>query len=280
MPRRELQWVLDSLGPAASIVRAIRINRSTSVELTAIDVDHRGVRRKLVLRRYVNEAWLTREPDLATREAAVLRLLEHEPLRTPRLVAVAVDGRAAGAPSLLMARLPGREAWNPPSIPRLAEVGAAIHAVTAPRGFRHYRRYASGQVLTPPPSSKRPQLWERAFEVADAVDVDERPTCFIHRDHHAGNVLWAYGRVSGVVDWVEACIGPPAVDTARCRLNLVARAGGLNAARAYARCDGVVVDPRWDVVDAVDVGGSGLRQHPSGLRAVETFLSAALAELG
>jgi aminoglycoside phosphotransferase (APT) family kinase protein len=278
--RRELQWVRDSLGPAAQIVRVARVGRATSVALTAIDVDHRGVRRRLVLRRYLNEAWVAREPDLATREAAVLRWLERERLRTPVLVAVDGDGRAAGAPSVLMTRLPGREEWKPPSIEKLAAVSVALHEVRPPPRFRRYRRYAAGKALAPPEWSKQPRLWERAFVVADGAIVDPRTACFIHRDHHAGNVLWAYHRVSGVIDWVEACVGPPAVDAARCRMNLVARAGGLAAARAYARRDGVVVDPVWDVVDAVDVGGSGLQQHPYGRRAIETFLAAALAELG
>ena len=114
-----------------------------------------------------------------------------------------------------------------------------------------------------------------------AAAVDRATATFIQRDHHAGNVLWSYGRVSGVVDWVEACVGPPAVDFARARLNLAAQMG-VPAARRYAKCPGIEVDPVWDIVDACDCGrgtnGSlpGANPHPG----LEAFVADALSELG
>jgi len=51
----------------------------------------------LVLRRYVRDDWLAKEPDLATREADALRILEDSPLPVPRLVAVDPTGERAAA---------------------------------------------------------------------------------------------------------------------------------------------------------------------------------------
>lgn len=245
----------------------------------AIEIVNRGARRKLVLRRYTDSEWLRREPDLAAREARVLQLLERSPgLPTPKLVAVDPDGRDVGSPTVLMTRLPGRHQWKPPSIERLAALAPILHAVPVPSRFRRYRPYYDFTKLSPPQWATDTKLWERAIAVAAGADVESAETTFIHRDHHAGNVLWSYGRVSGVVDWVEACAGPPAVDSARVRINLAAQLG-LAAARAYARCPDVVVDPVWDIVDACDCGSGRL---PGAFADVglEAFVADALSELG
>lgn len=274
--RSELAWVLRSLGPAAELVRAQRMHASAYVVMHALDVDHRGVRRRLVLRRYVNPEHVAGEPDLAAREARALELLSGTSLRTPRLVAVDVDGRQSGTPAVLMTHLGGREEWRPPSIERLAAVAPQIHEVRVPRGFRRYRRYYTGAALKVPAWSTQPRLWERAFEVAEAAVVDEATARFIHRDHHAGNVLWSYGRVNGVVDWEPACVGPPAVDYAHVRVNLAAWMG-IAAARRYARCAGIEVDPVWDIVDVCDCDDL---PGPNSRRGREAFVADALSELG
>jgi aminoglycoside phosphotransferase (APT) family kinase protein len=270
---------LRSLGPAAELVRARRIHFNGHVSLHALEVNHRGVRRRLVLRRYIDREWLALEPDLAAREAKVLQRLEGVPeLRTPKLVAVDPDGREGGAPAVLMSHLGGREEWKPPSIERLAAVAPVIHTVRAPRSFRRYRPYYRVSKRLPPEWSRQPELWERAYAVAHRARVDDESSCFIQRDHHAGNVLWSYGRVNGVVDWVEACVGPPAVDFARVRMNLAAQLG-IAAARRYAKCRDIEVDPVWDIVDACDCGDDGLPGQ-GGKRGLEAFVADALSELG
>ena len=277
--RSDLAWALRSLGPAASLVRVKLIQNNGHVVIHAIEAENRGVRRKLVLRRYIDLAWLQGEPDVAEREARVLQLLENVPgLIVPKLVNVDPFGDELGWPTVLMSRLPGRHHWEPPSIERLAEVAPTIHTVQPPRGFRRYRPYYDFATMKPPDWSSQPKLWERAYDVAQRARVEPTATRFIHRDHHAGNVLWAYGRVSGVVDWVEACVGPAAVDFARARMNLAARMG-IGAARRYAKRPGIAVDPVWDIVDACDCG-SGRLPGPMGDSGLEAFVADALSELG
>jgi aminoglycoside phosphotransferase (APT) family kinase protein len=277
--RSDLEWARRSLGPAAELVRVRRIHDNGHVVLHALEVDHRGSRRRLVMRRYVDRDWLAREPDLASREAKTLRLLEGVSwLRTPKLIAVDPNGREAGWPTVLMSHLGGKAQWCPPSIERFATVAPLIHQIRAPRNFRRFYRYYSGARLRPPTWSNQPRLWERAFEVAEAAKVDEASACFIHRDHHAGNVLWSYGRVNGVVDWEPACIGPPAVDFAHVRTNLAAWMG-IGAARRYAKCPDINVDPVWDVVLGCDYGENDL-PGPNARRGREAFVADALSELG
>jgi Ser/Thr protein kinase RdoA (MazF antagonist) len=77
----------------------------------------------------------------------------------------------------------------------------------------------------------------------------------LHRDFHHGNVLWAEGRISGVVDWPCACIGPRGMDVAHTRANL-ALVNGLEMAdrflAAYAgRVPGYHQNTWWDAAALV-----------------------------
>jgi aminoglycoside phosphotransferase (APT) family kinase protein len=74
----------------------------------------------------------------------------------------------------------------------------------------------------------------------------------VHRDYHPGNVLWAGGKISGVVDWASVRIGAPEVDVGECRSDLVSSLGIAAADRflndwlSAAGRDSY--DPYWDVV--------------------------------
>jgi aminoglycoside phosphotransferase (APT) family kinase protein len=278
MDQRARSWVEGAVGPGARVVRTRRLPGATSSDVRAVDVEVDGVdaRRRLVLRRHTKLDWLEREPDLASREAVALELLAAAGVRTPELVAVDAEGWGCGEPAVLMTRLPGAHHWVPPSIERLAEVAHMIHSIDPPQGFRAYRRYSGFR--EPPSWATDPARWERALAIAEEADPMTAARGFIHRDHHPGNVLWARGRITAVVDWIEACVGPIAVDAARCRMNLWRHAGPEAAAR-YARCEGVVVDPLWDVVDSVDATADGMLPGPDA-EALEAFLFAALDELG
>src|SRR5258706_16481961 len=92
--RSDLEWALRALGPAAELVREKLIQNNGHVVLHAVEIENRGVRRRLILRRYIDLEWLRLEPDLAEREAKVLQLLERSTdLATPKLVAVDPVGK-------------------------------------------------------------------------------------------------------------------------------------------------------------------------------------------
>jgi hypothetical protein len=79
----------------------------------------------------------------------------------------------------------------------------------------------------------------------------QRPPCFIHRDFQHFNLLWAGGRLTGVVDWSVASSGPPEVDVGHCRLNLAVLFSPDWAERfrlAYEAETGRRTDPWWDLL--------------------------------
>jgi Phosphotransferase enzyme family len=97
-----------------------------------------------------------------------------------------------------------------------------LHATPVPsqppiRPYRPY--YLDSPELVPPSWTTRPDLWHRAIAVHRAWSAsDDR--VLVHRDFHPDNVLFTGTRVSGLVDWANASMGPPDVDVGHCRLNL------------------------------------------------------------
>jgi aminoglycoside phosphotransferase (APT) family kinase protein len=245
---------------------------------------------QLILRRYVVPEWNAREPRLADEEAEVLRWLDGRCSwpATPELVAVDGSGEHCGAPAVLMTRLRGRPRTRLQDLPefvrRLAAPLPAIHSLPLPPAgrVRSYRPHSLGLELRPPVWSARQALWERA------VDVYRRPVpraapVLLHRDYHSGNVLWVGERLSGVVDWVLASVGPPDADVGHCRFNLARRFGQAVADR-FLRCYGEAAgrpvadyDPYWDVVAVVGALPDFAPSGPATAARLDRFVAAALA---
>jgi aminoglycoside phosphotransferase (APT) family kinase protein len=287
VPDQALRWVTASVGSGARVLAADALVGGTSSAVHALRVDTGGSQTlELVLRRFVRLDWLIEEPDTATREAEALELLADVRLPTPRLVAVDPDGSRAGAPSVLMSRLPGTVVWDPADVDEflraLAEPLPLIHSVdvAARVGLADYRPYPL-QMRRPPAWAARPDVWERAVAVLD----DELPSeerLFVHRDYHPGNVLWEGGRVSGIVDWVNASIGSPWADVGHCRVNIASELGQDAADRfldLYRAASGRTDEyhPYWDISAAI----GGLDEDADGQPspADERFLAAAVARL-
>jgi aminoglycoside phosphotransferase (APT) family kinase protein len=208
---------------------------------------------------------LAEEPDLVGREARTLRLVAGLDVPTPELIGIDAAGERTDVPALLMSALPGRVEWSP-GVDRwlagLAGLLPAIHALRVPRdAVRRFRPYPQAD-YSPPPWTRRPDVWRRAVEIFHAPPPD-LPVAFVHRDFHPGNVLWRRGGVTGVVDWHAASIGPPCVDVGHSRGNLFGY--GLDVAdrftRIWERLTGERYHPWADVVTIVGFL-DGLRERP------------------
>lgn len=248
-PANALAWVGATLGGVVTRVRALRGGRTSAVH--ALRVTRSGRHTEVVvLRRYVRPRVLAEEPDIVQHEAGVLEHLRQSPLRVPRLIAVDTTGRDAGVPALLMSRLPGRLDWSPRDVDAwlggLAEFLVDLQDVPVPAGpgLGAFRPYLPDR-WEPPVWMQRTALWDRALDVFRSPPVDVERV-LIHRDYHPGNVLWKAGTVTGVVDWQEACDGPPSVDVALCRLMVLGRFG-MDPADRLVAC--------WEV-------SSGRAYHP------------------
>jgi aminoglycoside phosphotransferase (APT) family kinase protein len=258
---------------------------SSAVHVLTVQVSDGG-REQVVLRRYVRADVNEEEPDIAEREAQVLRFVEAIGVPTPKLVAVDPTGADAGVPSILMSRLAGRIEWSPSNVDgwleRLAALLPPIHGAPLPdlgaiRPFTPYEQLSYAR----PSWARWPKVWERAVEVVRDPAPEFRAV-FIHRDFHPGNVLWRRGRVSGVVDWQAASIGPAWADVAHCRVNLFRY--GLEVADRFTdlweRQAGVSYHP-WAEIVAIVGFLDGLREDPGAdAFTTEDALARAVAELG
>jgi len=291
-PGPTLAWVAGHFGPVARVTAVRRLPNAWAAAVHAVDVDDgRGTRHDLVLRRWARTD-LAPDPGVVDNEAAALTLLESVPdVCTPALVAADPGGTAADVPALVMTRLHGRDVLAPSDLDRfldgLASALRAVHSIAVPptSGLGEYRPWGLDEPRHPPPWTSRPEVWTRAFEIVGrGVPASTPGLC--HRDFHPGNVLWRYGRVTGVVDWTHACRGPAAADVAHCRANL-AILFDLDTADEFARRYGRVDDLPW--FDVAEVAGWGSleswRWHDAGrtdvteaveTRAKDDFLAAAV----
>jgi len=252
-------WIEAATG--ARVTGITRIRTATSCLLHDVEIRSKGDTTHLVLRRFNDQQWVKREPDIALREATSLQHAVRAGLPAPALIAVDAHGDRCGVPAPLVARLPGEVVLSPADTTRwlseLAAAAARVHRVDA-GGFRwKYRRYNDRETLTIPSWSEQPEVWKKAIAVVNGP-APSYPEVFVHRDFHPSNVLWQGDRVSGVVDWVNGCRGPAGIDVAWCRHNL-ANLHGVAVAdaflEAYVKAAGseFKYDPYWDLMSVVEL---------------------------
>jgi aminoglycoside phosphotransferase (APT) family kinase protein len=165
-----------------------------------------------------------------------------------------------------MTRLTGRVDLVPADrarwLKQIAVAAARIH--DAPVAAPPFERWLDSARLTAPVSSTRKSLWRSVRDVLRENDGSP-DSCFIHRDFQHFNFLWTRGRLTGVVDWGAASIGPPSVDVGHCRLNLAVLFGADCAEQlrlAYEAETGRKVDPWWDLHALASYGDAWQRFIP------------------
>jgi aminoglycoside phosphotransferase (APT) family kinase protein len=244
-----LAWVAREIGSGARVVTVRRLTGgiASSVHQLCV-VDAKSGTHRLVLKRWLGEDQVGALAEFE-RERTALVALEHTDLPAPRLVASSPEG-ADGCPAVLMTRVRGRVDLVPREprrwLSQMATTLARIHAaqVEVP-AIPWWRAERQGAV---PVWSTRPELWEAAGRILEGPAPSE--SCFIHGDYQHFNLLWARGRLTGVVDWAWAGLGHPARDVGHCRLNLAVLYSADLAhqlAAAYEAEAGRKVETWWDL---------------------------------
>lgn len=265
-----LAWVGRHLDMGERVVKTEALHGGITAEMRRLTVGGRdGGTRDLVLRTFVDVEYAD---DWLNRERGALALLAGTGVPAPGLVAVDHKAVHCEYPSLLMTHLAGRTVLEDEGVearvPLLARELVAIHAVRPapaerPPGF--VTSTTADTVVTPKGAD--------AAAWAAAVDVIREPAPayegrFLHRDFHAGNVLFDVPspsptalQITGVVDWAGASWGPADLDVAHCCTNLALLHGpawGVRFAAAYEKAGGVLAAAAsdrlyWQVRDALAV---------------------------
>jgi aminoglycoside phosphotransferase (APT) family kinase protein len=251
----ELVAFVESVVGGRAVNSPRRLRGGIASEVLGLTCAVEGQDRRVVARRYVGDLPFKPGPPTIEGEASTLTQLEDLGIPAPRLIGADPSGDAAGRPTLVMTRLPGRLVLQPsdPSAwtEALAEMLVAIHAlpVTAPP----YEAWLDLATVQVPPWTSRPDVWSAALEFLASSPPTE-PEGFVHGDYQQFNVLWSGGEVSGVLDWTGSWVGPPDADVAHARLNLVClydveRAEDFR--REYESRAGRVTSPWRDVAELV-----------------------------
>ncbi|MEU0075021.1 phosphotransferase [Streptomyces sp. NPDC006332] len=261
-------WVEKGLSEAERIERVVRLRGGWTSEMRRLDLCGPGGRRSLVLRSFVKPFFVRHAEGLLTREATVLRLLGDTDVPAATLAAVDATAQYCDHPSLLMSLLPGTVRLGDQGADDRAELLARqlvrIHQlpVTAQQRPRSYQAWTSPERVTLPAATERPELWQQAVDVIRR-EPPAYQGCFLHRDFHPGNVLFAGTgddlQISGVVDWVETSWGPADLDVAHCSTALALLHGvpaGMRFADRYVAAGGTLAeDPtahlHWRLLDAL-----------------------------
>jgi aminoglycoside phosphotransferase (APT) family kinase protein len=138
----------------------------------------------------------------------------------------------------------------------MAQMLVRIHALAL--DGKPFESWLDRRQLSPPPDASRTGVWQDAISFVAEERAPTR-TCFLHRDYQHFNLLWSRERLTGVVDWIEACIGPPEVDVGHCRLNLTVLFSADVADRflaIYEAESGQRADAWWDVHALLSYGPS------------------------
>jgi Ser/Thr protein kinase RdoA (MazF antagonist) len=192
----------------------------------------------------------------------VLRAVSQRASWTPTLVATDEKGLRCDVPAVLMTRLPGSPHARPLNdndfIHGMVDALLDLHCLgfKEDRVWRPYEPHHAAIPHCAPEWAQRPREWGKAVEVFR----QPLPIGFmtlLHRDYHAGNVLWRRDKITGIVDWVNASWGVTDADVGHCRFNLVTQLGLEQAdtfLRLYLAKSGRVqsdYDPFWDIAAAI-----------------------------
>jgi aminoglycoside phosphotransferase (APT) family kinase protein len=310
-PGRE--WLAQATGLQAGSLRLTEMRGATSSTLYLVEGPLGASGQRFLLRLFTLQEWLAAEPDLARHEVAALGAAAGSGVAVPQPMGFLPgpspegpdDPAGFGAPAVLMTHLPGRVELTPTDEGRwvrvLAETLAAIHAHPVPSFGWRYRSWVAAENVTVPAYAADRALWEAAVEAYRRWRPPVVAETFLHRDYHAMNLLFGGDgsglRVTGVVDWVNACLGPAAADVSHCRIDLV-KMKGPAAAELFLReyravRGGFDYDPVWDLEAVFDVAAPAADVHEpwrefglAGLRAetvrerVEEHVRRALVEVG
>ncbi|MDY0395212.1 aminoglycoside phosphotransferase family protein [Virgibacillus halophilus] len=260
--QEELEGLVSQMVPRTEVLGTSKLKGGISSFVCRVTIKQEEQRKQIIIRVIDNLEWLEEEPDIITHEKAALKQAENITVATPSYIASDDTGRFYRYPTLLMTEVPGKVILVPENKNRWTDgLAKALHAIhhTSISNFNWaYYPYQSIMEMETPSWSNMPNIWENLFDYMRRRPSPPFKPTFIHRDFHPNNVLWENGQVSGVVDWVNACMGPAGIDIGHCRWNL-AMLYGQEAAedflRSYKQYAGKNwrYDVYWDLRSLLDV---------------------------
>ncbi|MEZ6183499.1 MAG: phosphotransferase [Planctomycetota bacterium] len=257
-----LAAAIEAALPGARILEHAPLAGGISAETTRVRIAHAGGERWVVVRK-LGALTLAEDPQAWERELRVREAAAAAGVPTPR----PLGGGALPWPHLVLEYAAGEVDATPgltTKVEAIAQALAQIHALDlAPfaDALPAIEPAVHERLQTPPAT---PDALTREAEVHAALARHWPPPsaerCVLHGDPWPGNLLWAEGALVAVLDWEDACSGPPAADLAIARLELASFASPAAAeglAAAYRRVSGRALPDLavWDLYAALRPAG-------------------------
>ncbi len=182
--------------------------RATRLHIREAD----GTDRELVLLTH-GERDRKRNPHIARDEFRLLAALQKSRLPTAQPLHLDTEHEP---PFFVLTHLPGavQSAAKPH---RLAEILHAIHTVDWRRLQLGFLPQAAGLLASD--LEPRGGDWLRIRSALPRLVVN--PPVLLHGDFWLGNLLWADGQLTGIIDWEDAMLGDPLADLGKSRLEML-----------------------------------------------------------
>jgi aminoglycoside phosphotransferase (APT) family kinase protein len=239
--RAALTAMASEIQPDGRVRTVRRLRGGISSGMHAVElVRPNDERRWVVVRRF--GAWrLQNYPQAAEQEWAALTALARIEAPTPRPLWLDPSGAVFGCPTIVTSRVPGRGLLAPRDLDswvrQLAQALASIHAAPLSDDelvlLEDQRDEIARLVVRDGPPERiadkplGPEVWSTLRRWWPHVKPTE--VTLVHGDFWPGNILWRYGRLSGVVDWEQVRRGDPIQDVGCCRLDLTLLFGSAAA---------------------------------------------------
>lgn len=225
-------------GGSAGVVELRRLPGGVDAATHAVQLEPGGW---FVLKR-ANGAGASRS---LAKEFDRLRVAQRAPVATPEPIALDADGSWFGHPALVMTLLPGVSTFHDGVgswLDGLAQALVSVHSTPVDGQLPEVVRAPhAGLQWQPAPPTELPRspvveaLIQTAHSLVDELRSRSVDNVLLHHDFHHGNVLWDGTRVTGVLDWNEARLGPAVCDVAYCSVD-IAMTHGISACDSFTRC--------------------------------------------
>lgn len=186
--------------------------RTTALQISAAD----GTKRELVLLTH-GERDRGRNPHIARDEFRLLAALEKSALPTAQPLHLET---AHEPPFFILTRLPGAT-QSDANAQTLAETLQAIHAVDWRRLDLDFLPQVDALLASDLETQGGDPLNIRPALRAALSRLAVNPPVLLHGDFWLGNLLWADGQLTGIIDWEDAAIGDPLADLGKSRLEML-----------------------------------------------------------
>jgi len=240
--------VLRRVDPGLRLVSFRDLLGGVSARVTALEaVSSAGLAANLVIRQYGAHG-RQRDPQIATHEYHLLRLLHWAGLRVPRPVLADESGAILPGPYLVIDYVDGDAMIDPALAPlpesaviaQLARELARIHDAAVPLGDLPYLTdiagYAASRIrdrpVVPDESLSEPAVRAQLERIWPPPVVND--PVLLHGDFWPGNTLWRDGALVAVIDWDNAATGDPVADVGNARMEICIGFGAA-AATEFAR---------------------------------------------